>query len=619
MIIQVSDGYKSFAAKDIFDGLDFMVSGKEKIALIGRNGVGKTTLFRILTGQEMLDKGNVFKQNKVTIGYLEQHAFQNEAITVREQFEKSFAPIRALEKQLQTLSEQMKVDDSPLLLEKFARLQENYERQGGYTYEVELMTLVTRFGFSEAELDRKIESFSGGQKTRLAFIQMLMSKPDVLLLDEPTNHLDLQTIEWLEGYLHSYDRALVVVSHDRLFLDRVCDHVCELEHQKAYSYTGNYTSFLRQKEENLARQETLYHNQQKEIARLEALIEKFRFKASKAAFAQSKIKYLDRLERIDPVQKDAKPFKAHFSSRLRGGKVVFECTNLAIGYDHVLSTLNLEILRGERIGVIGANGIGKSTLLKTIVGLIPALGGEMLLGHQIEIGYFDQVLGQFNPQKSVLEELWDDYPSLDKTQVRSVLGQFLFTGDDVFKLVAVLSGGEKVRLALAKLMLRRANFLVLDEPTNHLDIPAKEALEEALSDYDGTLLFVSHDRYFIEKCSTALLIFSPEGVEFQRVSERITLDEVMNDPSVKVKKEERKSDYTNKKQLQRDIANVEKKLEEQANVLAEKRSLRFDPEYYHDYQKMAGLDDEIDEVHNTISHLEKQWEDLQIKLEAQEE
>ncbi len=510
----------------------------------------------------------------------------------------------------------MATDSSSKVMERYAVLQSEFEAKQGYTMNVEMKNLLTRFGFNEADLTRQIRDFSGGQRTRLAFVSMLLEKPDILLLDEPTNHLDLSTIEWLEGYLKNYNQALIVVSHDRLFLDRVCDNVVELEHRKAIRYTGNYTSFLKQKEENQARQENLYHQQQREIERLETLIEKFRYKKNKAAFAQSKMKYLDRLERVDKVEHSASSFHANFQSKLRGGKHVLTCTDLEIGYGRALASLNLEILRQDRIGVIGDNGTGKSTLLKTIVGKIPALGGEMLLGHQIEIGYFDQELKQFNMQNTVLEELWDEYPDLDKTAVRTALGQFLFKGDDVFKSVAVLSGGEKVRLSLAKLLLKRANFLILDEPTNHLDIPAKEALEDALMSYDGTLLFVSHDRYFIHKLSKSLLKFEDGQVHLETPTEDFVAavkNEVINTDKI-----ERKHDYHSKKQLQREQESLEKKLVLKQEELQSARELRYDPEYYHDHTKMDELDSRIDDIHNEIARMENRWEEIALSLEESE-
>lgn len=613
MLIQISNGSKFFGEKTLFNHLDFMIEGKEKIALVGLNGVGKTTLLRILLNKEELDHGEIHKQNKLSIGYLDQKAFIDYDTSVKDAFNQAIQPILDIQKQMNNLEQSMKTSNDQRLLERYASLQATFEDMGGYTHEVEMKTLLTRFGFNQEDLSRQISSFSGGQKTRLAFIQMLLSKPDILLLDEPTNHLDISTIEWLEGYLKNYNRAMVIVSHDRLFMDRVCDTVVELEHQRATRYKGNYSSFTKQKEMALERQETLYQNQQKEIERLEVLIEKFRYKKSKAAFAQSKIKYLDRMEKVESVKKTDRTFNAHFKSKVRGGKQVLTCHDLVIGYDTPLATINLEILRSNRIGVVGDNGTGKSTFLKTIVEKLRPLSGEMLLGHQIEIGYFDQELGQFNPLNTVLEELWDAYPDLDRTAIRTVLGQFLFKGEDVFKGISVLSGGEKVRLALAKLLLRNANFLILDEPTNHLDIPAKEALEDALSDYDGTLLFVSHDRYFINKLATSILRFENSAATLTErdtaVSDRI--DEVKaND-----EKEARKSVYINKKQLIREQEKIEKQIAGKQQELNDHRELRFDPDYYHDYQKMQDLDSRIDDIHNDIAHLEERWTQILEALE----
>ena len=438
----------------------------------------------------------------------------------------------------------------------------------------------------------------------------MLSKPDILLLDEPTNHLDLQTIEWLEGYLKKYPKAVVLVSHDRMFLDDIVDVVYEIEYGKMSKYVGNYSSFVNQKRQDLQRMQLAFNNQQKEVERLEQLIEKFRYKKTKAAFAQSKIKYLDRMEKLEsPDNPDNKTFKARFKTKVKGGKTVLVMEDLSIGYDTVLCTLSLEITKGMKIAIIGANGTGKSTLLKTLVNQLKPLKGSFLYGHQIEVGYFDQQLAQFSSNKTVIEELWDEYPDLGQTTIRTILGQFLFSADDVFKSVSVLSGGEKVRLSFAKLLLKQANFLILDEPTNHLDIPGKESLEESLSEFDGTILFVSHDRYFIKQIATSILViddndikYYPFGYDEYANKEPV---EIIEKPVIKVVEKSIKP--INAK---REIAKLESQIQDLEVLLEDKRSLRFEPEYYHDYQKMNELDEEIDEIHNQIENLMNKWEEL---------
>jgi len=611
MIVQISNGSVSFGAEDVFENIDFTVNENERIALVGRNGSGKTTLLKVLTGECDLSSGQLIRNGKTVISYLKQNALAQSERTVRETFNEAFEEILNTEKQMEELSRQMETDHDEKLIEKYSRLEEEYKYLGGYTYQSEMLSVLHGFGFSESDLDRNVSSFSGGEKTKIAFASLLLSKPDLLLLDEPTNHLDLSTIEWLEGYLSKYKKAMVLVSHDRTFLDRTVNIVYELEYGNIRRYAGNYSSFVEQKKNDLIRQESAYRRQQKEIKRLEELIEKFRYKKNKAAFAQSKIKYLERMDRIeDPKKADTKTFKARFTCAVRGGKNVLSLDHYQVGYDHPLAEVSLDILKEDRICVMGDNGTGKSTLLKTIIGETEPLGGYMLLGHQIEIGYFDQNLADFHSGNTVLEELWNEYPDMDMYQVRSVLGAFLFTSDEVFKEVNVLSGGEKVRLSLAKLMLKRANFLILDEPTNHLDILSKEALENALMEYDGTILFVSHDRYFIKKIATSCLVIDKDKVTYYPDGYKDYID-------VRTKREENKTAEKKEdiplKQLKQkpkyNLSKLENEISLMEDILEDKRALRYEPEYYQDMKKMAELDDEIDEIHNQIHALEEKWEE----------
>ena len=614
MIVQISNGTVYFGANDVFEKIDFTVNENERIALVGRNGSGKTTLLKVLTGECELSSGQLIKANKTSISYLKQNALALSEDTIGEVFDQVFAKLKDLEKQMEELSDAMKEDPDEKLINKYSALQEEYKYLGGYTYQSERLSVLAGFGFKESDLERKVSSFSGGEKTKIAFASLLLAKPDLLLLDEPTNHLDLSTIEWLENYLAKYKKAMVIVSHDRMFLDKTVNVVYELEYGSIRRYAGNYSSFVEQKKNDLIRQESAYRRQQKDIKRLEELIEKFRYKKNKAAFAQSKIKYLERMERIeDPKKADTKAFKAKFVCGVRGGKNVLSLDHFEVGYDKPLANVSLEIKRGDRICVMGDNGTGKSTLLKSIIGETKPLGGYMMLGHQIQIGYFDQNLANFHNGNTVLEELWNEHPDLDMFKIRSVLGAFLFTADEVFKEVDVLSGGEKVRLSLAKLMMKKANFLILDEPTNHLDIISKEALENALNEYDGTILFVSHDRYFIRKIATSCLVIDTDKVTYYPDGYKDYIDAKAKEAPEKVKEEKNEVPLKELKQKPKyNIKRLENEISLMEDILEDKRALRYEPEYYQDMKKMAELDDEIDEIHNKIHALEEKWEEAML-------
>lgn len=608
MILSVSNASKSFGSQEVFENVTFTINEKDKIALVGRNGCGKTTLIKCLMGELNLDSGTISKTRTSTIGMLSQVVFENEAATIQEIMDEVFAPIYQLQAQLEAAQHALSYDTSEKAYATLERLTNEFENLGGYTIHSEMMNVLTQFGFTEADLNRSINTFSGGQKTRIGFAKLLLSKPDLLFLDEPTNHLDLPTIQWLEGYLKKYDKALVLVSHDRMFLDRIVDQVYEIEYAQLTCYKGNYTSFVEQKKKNFELQSKRYAIQQKEIQRLEALIEKFRYKATKAAFAQSKIKYLDRLDRIeDPRKSDDKQFKAEFSCARQGGKTVVEIDELTVGYDQPLFTWSTNILKGQRIALIGPNGCGKSTFLKTLIGKLEPLSGSFLLGHQIDIGYFDQANAQLSSNKTVLDELWDDYPMMSQTEIRTVLGRFLFSADDVFKSVSSCSGGEKVRLAFAKLMLEKGNFLILDEPTNHLDIVGKETLEECLMNYPGTILFVSHDRYFIEKIATTIASIENGSVT---LVEKFAINPG-NSKNTKEKEETKKVEEKPRIiliNIEREIKKIEEQLEIANEELEQLRELRYEPEYYQDASKMQALDERIDDKHNEIVHLEDKWQ-----------
>ena len=613
MKYQINKGSKSYGGNGVFENIQFEIRNTEKIAVVGRNGCGKTTLMRIISEMEDLDKGEIHKENGLQIGYLAQTTFENEDLSVEEALMQSFEKVLQMENQLRLMEEQMSERHDEAFLNSYAKLQQAYEEAGGYQWQSEMMNVFTRFGFEIEDIHRPIHTFSGGQKTRLAFVKLLLSKPDILLLDEPTNHLDIMTIEWLQGYVKRYPKAVVVVSHDRMFLDDVCDVVYELEYGTMRRYVGNYTNYVNVKKQDVEQQRSAYIRQQKEIKRMEELIEKFRYKKNKAAFAQSKIKYLERMDVIENPEVDQKSFKARFQPAIKGGKNVLSIAQLGIGYDQELCNVTLELMRGQKVAVIGANGCGKSTLMKTLMGDVAPLSGSFLYGHQIDVGYFDQELAQFQSGETLLEEVWKDFPDLNRTEARSALGCFLFTGDDVFKTVDVLSGGEKVRLSFVKLMLSQPNLLLMDEPTNHLDLIGKEALEEALQDYEGTMLFVSHDRYFISKLATALVVIENKQATYIP----LTYNEYMekNKQEIKVEKQQVRKGKERGINYKREVKKIEEKIANNEKQIETLKQLRFEPEYYNDYQKMQELDENINNLENELVEFMMLWEEYSECLE----
>ena len=514
MLYQISNGAVAFGDDVILHSIDFEIRNTEKIAIVGRNGCGKTTLLKLISGEvemEKLDSDEsafIAKAGNPEIGYLKQIAFDDPDVTLEQEVRKCFVKMDERKAELARAAAELEHDYSDEKVARYTAMEEAFKDDGGYYYEKEYEVMIRKFGFSDDERKKPIRDFSGGQQTKIAFIKLLLSKPDILLLDEPTNHLDVTTIEWLEGYLKSYPKAVVVVSHDRMFLDNVVDVVYEIEYGTARRYPGNYTNFIARKKENYDKQMKDHIAQQKEIERLQRMVTRFKGKPTKTSMAQSKQKAIDRMVIIEaPDKYDNKTFHANFQPEKETGNDVLYTSELAIGYDHPLSVVSLDLKRGEKLGILGGNGLGKSTFLKTIVGKIPALSGEYRFGTNVQIGYFDQQMAMYTSNKTVLDDFWDEYPNLTETEARNALGAFLFSGEDVFKNVNMLSGGEKVRVALCKILKTRPNVLVLDEPTNHMDIVGKETLESMLKDYKGTLIFVSHDRYFVKKVATQLLVF----------------------------------------------------------------------------------------------------------------
>lgn len=664
MLYQISNGAVELGAEMILKKINFEIRDTEKIAVVGRNGCGKTTLLKLIAGEiELLKRDSdedvfIAKAGNPEIGYLKQMAFDDPKITVDEEIRKVFRKIAAMQERMEVLLAKIDGTDGAAPDEdlhareiaEYTRLQEEFESIGGYYYEKEYETMLRQFGFSQEDKFRPLCEFSGGQQTKLAFIKLLLSKPDILLLDEPTNHLDISTIEWLEEYLKSYKKAVVIVSHDRMFLDKVVDVVYEIEYKVLKRYPGNYTKFMETKRANYEKQKKDYELQQKEIARLEMIVEKYKNTPTKVAMTRSKLKQIEHMEKIEsPDRFDTQTFHANFKPNRETGKEVLRVQKLQIGYDHVLSTVTMEQRRQQRIGIIGGNGLGKSTFLKTLVGLIPGLGGEFQFGYQVDIGYFDQQMAQYTSKKTVLDEFWDEYPTLDRTEVRSSLGAFMFSQDDVFKTVDMLSGGEKVRLALCKIFKTKPNFLILDEPTNHMDIVGKETLESMLKDFPGTVLFVSHDRYFIKQIADSLLVFEggevtylpygyEEYLERRNGTYAASVDKyVFEAAEAKAKAAKAAQEAAEKKaaepapvqkgkesyELGRERSRLEKKLkklEEKIAVLEEKveekKAELLKPEYASSYSKLGEISAEIEEKEMELLETMEEWESTDGQLTA---
>lgn len=521
MLYQICNGAVRFAAETVLEHINFEIRGREKIAVVGRNGCGKTTLLKLIAGEVELSKRDsdedifIVKAGKPVIGYLKQAAFEDDTLTLEQEVRKAFLPLLLMKEQMDQLVTEMEENGSEETISRYVSLEERFSHLGGYTFEKEYETVLKKLGFLKEDKTKKLSQFSGGQQTKIAFARMLLSRPDILLLDEPTNHLDMATIGWLEEYLKGYDRAVVIVSHDRMFLDRVVDVVYEIEYGTASRYPGSYSSFVEQKRRNREKQRRDYELQQKEIARLQTLVERFKNKPTKAAMARSKRKQIEHMIKIEkPDAYDLKTFHALFQPARESAEDVLLVENLGIGYDRILAEVSFRQKKGQKIGIIGDNGAGKSTLLATLTGRILPRCGSFTFGARTDTGYFEQHMAQYQSDKTVLEDFREEFPDLKQQEVRSCLGAFLFRQDEVFKRIDMLSGGEKVRLALAKIFRRLPNYLILDEPTNHMDIVGKESLETMLKAYAGSVLFVSHDRYFVKEVADCLLVFENGRVDF---------------------------------------------------------------------------------------------------------
>ena len=520
----IVNGSVSYGADTILEEINFEIKNKEKIAIVGRNGSGKSTLLKAIIDNELLSEGigtekfNIYKEGNPTIGYLKQIDFEDESLSMLDEILKVYKEIILVENKMEELVTKMQESSSEDLAKEYSRLQERYELLDGYTYKKEYETAISKFGFSKEDKFKKISEFSGGQRTKIAFIKLLLSKPDILLLDEPTNHLDIVAIEWLENYLRNYPKAVVIVSHDRMFVDKIVDKIYEIEYGTMTKYSGDYEFFEKQKRINYERQLEDFEFQQKEIKRLTAIADRFRYKPTKAKMALSKLKQIERMVKVEePNKYDLKTFKTNFKLNKETGSFILRAEDLEIGYcENRIAKVNLELYKGQKLGIVGGYGTGKSTLLKTIMGIQNPISGKIELGHNIEIGYFDQKMAEINSNKTIYDDFSEEFPGLTVTEVRNSLAAFMFCGDEVFKEINMLSGGEKVRFALCKILKKGPNVLILDEPTNHMDIVGKETLENLLKEYTGTIIFVSHDRFLVKKIADSILAFENGDVHFYK-------------------------------------------------------------------------------------------------------
>lgn len=641
IVLQVNQLYKSFVTDEILSGVKLEVQHRDRVALVGRNGAGKSTLLKIIAGQMSYDSGEIIIPKDIKIGYLEQHAGFESNLTIWEEMMTIFEPLKQLEAKLRTLEQQMadptiynNKESYSRIMEEYDHLQHQFKDVGGYQYESDTRSVLHGMKFYPDMYDKPISSLSGGQRTRLALAKLLLTKPHLLILDEPTNHLDIETLGWLENYLKGYEGAILMVSHDRYFIDQIVNVVYEISRAKVTRYVGNYSKYLEEKAKQYERELKMYEQQQDEKAKLEAFIQKNIARASTTKMARSRRKMLERREWMDSPQADERSANFGFTIERQSGNDVLSVDNLTIGYNKdqiIAKDINLRIYRQDRIALVGPNGIGKSTLLKTIVKDLPILSGEIRYGTNVQIGYYDQEQAKLNSNKTVLSELWDEWPLMNEKDIRTILGSFLFSGDDVTKIVHSLSGGEKARLALAKLMMQKANLLVLDEPTNHLDLDSKEVLENALIDYPGTILFVSHDRYFINRIATKVIELSDSGAfeylgDYDYYVEK--KQELLEIAEMKAAAEQEKQQKviapdprTANKEAKRQERRLRRKLEEieqemnSAEIEIQKIEQQLcEPDIFSDYEKANSLNAALEELKEKQSELELEWLEIQEEL-----
>ena len=625
MRIEIISGSVEYDGNTVLSEINFSVSDKEKIALVGRNGSGKTSILKCISGEVPLVSGTGDEKFSFSIsgapkiGYLQQVSL-NDELTLRQEILSAYKDVVGLENKLQILLDKMSENPSDENVGAYSRAMERFENIGGYLYKKEYLTAVSKFGFSAEDLDKKLSCFSGGQRTKIALMKLLLEKPDVLLLDEPTNHLDIAAVEWLEGYLKNYKNSVVIVSHDRMFLDRIVGVVYEIEYGVTTRYKGNYTAFLAQKQQAYDKALKDAKWKSAEIDRLRKLVERFRYKATKAAMAQSKLKEIERLGTVEtPRRFDTSTFASSFQPEYESVRDALFVKDLVFGYDKPLGEISLAVERGQKIGVIGSNGTGKSTLLKTITGLIPPLSGDVRFGVKTRVGYFDQTIAATKSELSVLEDFRAEFPELNDGEIRKTLGGFLLSGDDVFKCVKDLSGGEKVRLALSKIFRRRPNFLILDEPTNHMDIIGKETLEKLLMDFSGTVIVVSHDRYLINRVAKSLIVFENGGVRYfdgtfdeYEEREKETAEEVAKEKPEKTKKTGGERYVESKEEARRKhrVEFLEKKITALEEELSRAQAKLDDETVNTDYKKVMAVEEEIKTIEEKLDPLITEWTEL---------
>ena len=642
IVLQVNQLYKSYIADEILSGVKLEVQHHDRVALVGRNGAGKSTLLKIIAGKLSYDSGDIIMPKDIQLGYLDQHAGLDSPLTIWEEMMTIFEPLKKQEQKLRKLEQKMAepsifedADSYSKIMAEYDQLQHDFKEQGGYQYEADTRSILHGMQFYPDSYDQKISSLSGGQRTRLALAKLLISKPELLILDEPTNHLDIETLSWLENFLKNYDGAILIVSHDRYFLDQVVSIVYEVSRHHVTKFTGNYSDYLSEKAKNYERDRKLYEKQQGEKAKLETFIQKNLARASTTKLAQSRRKVLEKTEWMDAPDGDEKSATFTFDINRQSGNDVLSINDLAIGYDnHAISTnIQMRLYRQDRIALVGPNGVGKSTLLKTIVKDKQALAGDIHYGTNVQIGYYDQELAKLTSNKTVLKELWDEWPLMNEKDIRTVLGRFLFSGEDVDKIVHDLSGGEKARLSLAKLMLQKSNLLILDEPTNHLDLDSKEVLENALIDYPGTLLFVSHDRYFINRIATKVVELSNDGateylgdydyyIEKKKELEEIAAEKLAAIPQIQdtvVKKQKNnqidKEAKKKERKIRRRIEEIEVSLSDLDLQIKTIEEQLCDPEIFQNHEKVMILQTELETIKEQREEIELEWLELNEQLE----
>ena len=628
IILQANKIERSFAGEVLFDNINLQVDERDRIALVGKNGAGKSTLLKILVGEEEPTSGEINKKKDISLSYLAQDSRFESENTIYDEMLHVFDDLRRAETQLRQMELEMgekSGEDLDKLMADYDRLSENFRQDGGFTYEADIRAILNGFKFDESMWQMKIAELSGGQNTRLALAKMLLEKPNLLVLDEPTNHLDIETIAWLENYLVNYSGALIIVSHDRYFLDKVATVTLDLTKHSLDRYVGNYSRFVELKEQKLATEAKNYEKQQKEIAALEDFVNRNLVRASTTKRAQSRRKQLEKMERLDKPEAGKKSANMTFQSEKTSGNVVLTVENAAIGYDGEIFSepINLDLRKMNAVAIVGPNGIGKSTFIKSIVDQIPFIKGEKRFGANVEVGYYDQTQSKLTPSNSVLDELWNDFKLTPEVEIRNRLGAFLFSGDDVKKSVGMLSGGEKARLLLAKLSMENNNFLILDEPTNHLDIDSKEVLENALIDFDGTLLFVSHDRYFINRVATHVLELSENGstlylgdydyyVEKKSEVEMIQAEEAST--SNQAKESSSVNDYQAQKESQKEVRKLMRQIEsleaEIEELESQSQAISEQMLEINDADKLMELQAELDKISHRQEEAMLEWEEL---------